>query len=72
MADEIYRALGRLEEGQAMMKVELASLRTDMQGVTALAHQARGGLRVLAAVGAIAGIVGGALGSVFVKLKGGG
>jgi uncharacterized membrane protein len=72
MTDEIYRALGRLEAGQEMMKVELASLRTDMHGVTALAHQARGGLRILSAVGVIAGVIGGLIGSFFLKLKGSG
>lgn len=72
MSDEIYRALGRLEEGQETMKAELTSLRTDMRGVIALAHQTRGGLRMLSAVGVIAGAIGSMLTSLLMKLKGGG
>jgi hypothetical protein len=71
MSDEIHRALGRLEGGQEAIKRELGELRTEMQSVATLAHQARGGLRMLSAVGAVAGVIGGAIGTLLMKLKSG-
>ena len=72
MSDETYRAIGRLEEAVETLKGEVVSMRKDMTEIVALAHQARGGLRMLSAVGVIAGVIGGALGGLLMKFKGGG
>jgi len=68
---EVHRSLGRLEEAVETLKNEFASMREEMHGVVKLANQARGGLRVLAAVGSIGGAIGASIMHLFMKIKGG-
>lgn len=71
MTEELYRALGRLEEGHKHITDEIVGLRHEIRNVTELANQARGGLRMLTAVGVIAGAIGSAITGFFLKVKGG-
>ena len=72
MTDEIYRAIGRLEGKVDAIAEHQRAMDAKLEDVVTLAHQARGGLRTLVAVGGLAGMIGGAIGSMVVKLKGGG
>lgn len=72
MTDEIQRAIGRLEGKVDALAERQRTMDEKLEDVVTLAHQARGGLRTLAAVGSMAGVIGGVVGSLFMKLKGGG
>jgi hypothetical protein len=68
---EVQRSLGRLEEAVATLQKQQNSMQEKLDSVVTLANQASGGLKTLAAVGGIAGTIGGALGALVMKLKGG-
>lgn len=71
MVDELNRAIGRLEGKVDSLDERLKLMDGKLEGVVTLAHQARGGFRTLLAVGSIAGVIGSAITTLFVKMKGG-
>lgn len=71
MNDELHRDVGRHDEAIETLKSEMAAVRAQLNRIEGLMSQAKGGVRMLIAVGSVAGAAGAAFMKALMMLKGG-